>query len=65
MFSAIFLVCVVNEPCVAYANAYVFPSYEECMAAGTESLAEGQQKVVEGVFKEHTAELVCYAWDKA
>lgn len=65
MFSAIYLVCIMGQPCVSVVEPRIFETVEECNKVAEETKLINQQRVLAGAFKKHTVDHQCISWSKA
>lgn len=65
MFSAVYLVCMLNQPCTFFVDKVIYPSLEVCETEAKAIVALNQKRAVEGEAPEHTSEFQCLAWDAA
>lgn len=65
MFSAVYLVCVLNQPCAFFVDSEPYPTMEVCLAESREVMARNKARSLVGEFSEHTAEAQCFSWEKA
>ena len=65
MFSAVYLVCIMNGPCQFYVDTDPYPTYESCMIESQRIMQSNQERVAKGEFIEHTSEAQCISWEKA
>lgn len=65
MFSAVYLVCMVGQPCVFYVDSHPYPTEEVCELEATNNIARHKNKVVLGELPEFTAEFRCLGWKSA
>ena len=65
MFSAVYLVCVLNQECIFFVDKVIYPSIEVCQTEAKGIVENNQVRAMKGEAPPHTAEYQCVAWDKA
>lgn len=65
MFSAVYLVCILGDPCVTFVDRPTYPTLEICRMEAAQIVLNNQERVKAGEAPPHTAEYQCVAWDKA
>lgn len=62
MFSAVYLVCIMNQPCQFFVDSQIYPSEEVCIQEAEASIVRNSS--IPGV-PPFEAEYQCISWDKA
>ena len=65
MFSAVYLVCMLNQPCMFFVDTTPYPSFEVCHKEAEVIKENNQLRARMGEAPPHTSEHQCVAWDKA
>ncbi len=65
MFSAVYLVCMLGQPCMSATDVTPYNSLETCKENAETIIAMNQARVVAGELAPFTAEYQCVSWDKA
>lgn len=65
MFSAVYLVCMLNQPCRFFVDPMPYPTIEVCQKEAQAIIDGNQARVVTGEVSPHTAEYQCITWNKA
>jgi hypothetical protein len=65
MFSAIYFVCMVGQPCQFFVDRDPYPTMEVCLDKSAEIVIKNQLRVDRGEIPKHTVEVQCVPWDKA
>jgi hypothetical protein len=62
MFSAVYLVCIVNMPCMFFVDTKPYPTEEVCMSEAEANILRNATRPDAAQF---TAEYQCINWSKA
>ena len=62
MFSAVYLVCMVGQPCMFFVDQQSYPTEEVCEQSALETIYRNRNNPNA---KEFTAEYQCISWEKA
>ena len=62
MFSAVYLVCMANSPCMFFVDTIPYPTLEVCEQAAENNIVRNSSNPEVPPF---TAEYQCVVWDKA
>jgi hypothetical protein len=65
MFSAIYLVCMMNQPCLSYTDPSLYPTVEVCHEQAKLVIENNQLKSQQGKLPPFEAEYQCVSWEKA
>ncbi len=65
MFSAVYLVCFLDNTCTFFVDQIYYQNEEECRSSAENNIFNHQEAVKAGKAPPHTAEYQCIAWDKA
>lgn len=65
MFSAVYLVCILNEPCTFFVDKVVYPSEEVCLVEALNIIELNKLRAARGEAPPHTSEFQCVSWNKA
>ena len=65
MFSAVYLVCILNQPCQYFVDSVPYPTLFSCQDEALATIQENQDRVLRLEAPEHTAEFQCISWEKA
>lgn len=65
MFSAVYLVCFMSQPCSFFVDPNPYPSIEVCREYAQGNIDKHQARVLTGEAPPHTAEYQCIPWEKA
>lgn len=65
MFSAVYLVCILNQPCMFFVDTPPYPTLEVCQKEAELVIQNNQLRVRTGEAPAHTAEYQCIGWNKA
>ena len=65
MFSAVYLVCVLDQPCQFYVDPEPYPSMEVCSTEAKIIIQKNSDNIITGTIPDHTAEFQCITWEKA
>lgn len=65
MFSAIYFVCMLNQPCVFFVDSLPYKSVEECSHAAELTIENQTLRSQRGEIPPFEAEFQCISWGKA
>ena len=65
MFSAIYLVCFIGEPCKTFADPAIYPSYEVCVQEAEANIMKNMINIEARGIPLPDVEYQCLTWDKA
>jgi hypothetical protein len=64
MFSAVYLVCILGQPCQFFVDNEPYPTLEICRMEAAKIVLTNQERAAKGEFLEHTSEYQCISWDE-
>lgn len=65
MFSAIYLVCFMGEPCKTIADPAIYPSYEVCVKVAEVNIMKNMINIEAQGLSLPDVDYQCLTWDKA
>lgn len=65
MFSAVYLVCMLNQPCVFYVDNMPYKTVEECEHTAELTIENQTLRSQRGEIPPFEAEYQCISWEKA
>jgi hypothetical protein len=65
MFSAVYLVCMMNQPCLFAADNRVYESLDECVHYAELTISNNTLRAQRGEIPPFKAEYQCIGWEKA
>lgn len=65
MFSAVYLVCMLNQPCLFAADNKVYQSLDECKHYAELTIEDNTLRAQNGEIPPFKAEYQCIGWEKA
>lgn len=65
MFSAIYLVYFIGEPCKTFADPAIYPSYEVCIEEAEANIMKNMTNIEARGLPLPDVEYQCLTWDKA
>lgn len=65
MFSAVYLVCMLNQPCLFAVDNQPYSTIDDCRSAAEATIGNNTLRAQRGEIPPFTAEYQCISWVKA